>query len=191
MRKWIVGVVSENANNDGLAIADLLDRYFPEIAEYKQLLEDFKGSKLGNEEFLGLLFEVFDEKDCDFLIVLKDLDKDDNLKKCIETLENCNKEVNGEAVCMLFEYMIERLAIVDFKTTCKKYDKDPKKTNINHNLSHQKKALSAVMPYKESDICDLVKKFDLNVLKTYSDWAVFIAEIEKRFDALWEREYHF
>lgn len=175
-----IGIVSENPHNDGTPIADLLERYFPEKASYTQLLPRFRGSQLGNDDFIRALETIFEEDDLAFIILIKDLDRDANRKKCNEVFEKCKCATNEKIEFLLFEYMIEALAIADIATTCFKYKKKPHEIRITANTKNAKKALIDTFGYEESDMRDLVQLFDIEKLKTYPIWQTFIKKMTEK-----------
>ena len=179
-----IGIVSENPHNDGEPIADLLERYFPDKANYAQLLPDFRGSRLGNDAFIRDLETIFEEEDLAFIILIKDLDKDANRKKCNEVFEKCKCATNEEIQFLLFEYMIEALALTDIETTCQKYKKKLHEIRIDKNAKNAKKALIDAFGYSESDMRDLAQQFDTEKLKTYTIWQTFIKAMQQKIDKL-------
>jgi hypothetical protein len=181
MNKFNIGIISERYQNDGEPVAYLLEQYFPNQAEYTQILTDFEGSKIGNKSFLRSLEPVFYQKNLDFIVIIKDLDEDEN-KEDIETFfKDCDTRLEGNMVSLCFVYMIEALAMADLETVCKHYKKNIKKIKINRNARHAKDELKPVFGYKESDIQDLVRKFDKQVLiQNYPVWREFINDFDKK-----------
>ncbi|MEY4904017.1 MAG: hypothetical protein RLZZ292_1832 [Bacteroidota bacterium] len=175
MSKPIIGIISEHPYNDGKPIVDLLERYFPEKAEYIPLLTTYRGSALGNGAFYADLETQFEENDCDFVLIIQDLDDDKNLKKRHTFFEKCKTLTNDKAQFLLFKYMIEALAITDFDTTEQHYNKKVKNADRPSNSKSAKEKLKILFAYTESDMRVLAKKFDTKILTdNYSVWRDFI-----------------
>ena len=181
MSKPIIGIISEHPYNDGKPIADLLEQYFPEKAEYIPLLSSYRGSALGNGTFYDELVVVFEDNECDFILVIQDLDNDKNLKSRNAFFEKCKTLTNDKAQYLLFVYMLEALAIIDFETTEKHYNKKIKQTERPNNNKNAKNSLQQLFGYKESDMRGLVAQFDTQKLKqNYSVWADFLIDFEHK-----------
>jgi hypothetical protein len=175
MSKPIIGIISEHPYNDSKPVADLLERYFPEKAEYIPLLTTYRGSALGNGAFYADLETQFEENECDFVLIVQDLDDDKNLKKRHTFFEKCKTLTNDKAQFLLFKYMIEALAITDFDTTEQYYNKKIKHADRPNNSKSAKEKLKILFGYTESDMRHLAEKFDKQVLTDkYAVWREFI-----------------
>ena len=188
-----IGIVSENPRNDGEPIATLLERYFPNQGlECRQLNTKFStnksGSGLDTEKFTIQLEAICAEYEPNFVLFVRDLDKDKNKKDRLETFENNSKRIQPEPpeqsiICLhlLFIYEIEALALADWQTTQSVLEwKDKKQqmpTKVKTNTKDAKGFVSDYFKYSEGDMNKLAEYFDLNVLKTYGVWNDFIAEI--------------
>lgn len=184
MSKFNIGIISERYQNDGEPVAYLLEQYFPEKAEYTQVLKKFTGSQLNteNKEFFRLLSEIlYDEEYLDFVVIIKDLDEDGEEEKIKAFFKDCDTRLDGNMVSLCFVYMIEALAMADLEAVCKHYKKDFKKIKINTKVRHAKNELIKIFGYRESDIRDLVRKFDTNILvQNYPTWQNFITKFEQK-----------
>ncbi len=181
MNKFNIGVISERYQNDGESVAHLLEQYFPNQAEYIQVLTKFTGSRLGSKEFFRLLSEISDNENLAFLVIIKDLDNDENREDINAFFEKCTEKLDGNTVNLCFVYMIEALAMADLETVCKHYNQNFKKIKINTNARNAKKELAQVFGYEEHHIRDLVRKFDTNILtENYPVWRDFINNFNKK-----------
>ncbi|MEY4904015.1 MAG: hypothetical protein RLZZ292_1830 [Bacteroidota bacterium] len=181
MSKLNIGILSENFNNDGESIATLLERYFPEQANYLQFCQDYRGTAIQTDECLLDLEIAFLTFEPDFVIIIKDLDKDKNQTKCDTFFELCKAATNDQAQFLLFKYMIEALAMADLDAVCKHYKVSLKKIKINKKARNAKKELHAVFGYEEHHICVLAKKFDTKILTdNYSVWRDFINDFDEK-----------
>ena len=181
-----IGIISENANNDGKAIADLLERYFPEQATYQPILEKYIGSQVGNKSFLRDLKELQDDEYFDCIIVVKDLDNDDKEAEIKKIFEDCADRIVNKNINLKFRYMIEALALADWKNVCKYYKKNPKKINLNLNARNAKDELRNAFGYEESHLRNLVFCFDKETLiQRYAIWAAFINEFNDVLTSDW------
>jgi hypothetical protein len=176
-----IAVISEHHLNDGQAIADLLERYFPEQATYAPILQKYKGSKLGNKGFYRDLSVLQDNVYFVFFIVIKDLDNDNKLEEINAFFTKCTNYLDNKTVNLLFVYMIEALALADFSAVCAYYNKDIKKISVNQKARNAKEALQMTFGYTESDMRKLVFAFDTNILKqNYKVWADFLTAFEQK-----------
>ncbi len=174
-----IGIISENYRNDGIPIAELLQRYFDEPIEFLQFCKDFKGDRIETEESLDDLAFSFEFYQPDFVLVIRDLDNDKNRKSRHTFFEKCKTVTNDKAQHLLLVYMIEALAIIDFETTEKHYNKTIKYADRPSNNKSAKESLQNLFGYKESDMRSLVAKFDTNILiEKYAVWRDFIQNIQ-------------
>jgi len=175
MAKLKIGITSEHPLNDGAVVKDLLESYFPEQATYEIILEDYRGSSIGNKRYFKRLQEVFEVQNFDFILLIKDLDSDDNKKESQAIFEKVKTCTNEQAVLLLFRYMIEALAIIDFETTETHYNKKIPHKQRPNNTKNAKKDLAQLFGYSESHIRNLVPNFDKRILyQNYDVWQVFI-----------------
>jgi hypothetical protein len=178
MSKLNIGILSENFHNDGEPIATLLERYFPEKANYLQFCQDYRGKRIESDECLLDLEIEFQTFEPDFVIIIKDLDKDANKIKSDAFFEKCKTLTNDQAQFLLFKYMIEALAMADLDAVCKHYKVSPKKVKINAKAKNAKQELQETFAYTESDMRLLAEKFDKQVLiDKYTVWREFITNI--------------
>lgn len=181
MSKFNIGIISERYQNDGEPVAYLLEQYFPNQADYIQILTDYEGSQIGNPSFLRSLKPAFDDENLDFIVIIKDLDHDENKEKIKALFKDCDTRLDGNTVSLCFVYMIEALAMADIENVCKHYKKSIKKIKINLNARHAKNELRDVFSYEEYHINDLVRKFDKQILlQNYPVWRDFIQDFDKK-----------
>ncbi len=181
MSKVNIGIISENFNNDGKSIAALLERYFPECANYLQFCQDYRGKGIETDECLLDLEIAFLTFEPDFIIVIEDLDKDKNQADRDIFFEKCKTATNNDALFLLFKYMIEALAMADLETVCKHYKVSPKKIKINKKARNAKQELHDTFGYEEHHLKDLVQKLDTNILvQNYPTWQNFITKFEQK-----------
>lgn len=176
-----IAIISENHRNDGEPIAALLQKYFNEQIEFIQFCKSYKGSGIQSKEALLDLKLSFKREKPDFVIVIRDLDKDDYKTQRKIFFEQCQIATNDNAIYLLFIYMIEALALADLEVVCDFYKINKNDIGINKKARDAKEELKKGFGYTESDMRELVNKFNIEKLKqNYSVWADFLIDFEQK-----------
>jgi hypothetical protein len=198
MDKIKIGIVSENYRNDGEPIATLLYRYFPNHnLECRQLNTLFstnkKGSGLDTDKFTIQLEAICAEYEPNFVLFVRDLDKDKNKKDRLEKFENNSRRIQPEPpepaiICLhlLFIYEIEALALTDWETTKGVLEWKDKKQQMPKSVKAETKDAKGFVgkyfKYSEGGMKKLAEYFNLNTLKNYTVWSDFIEKISEKIE---------
>lgn len=174
-----IAIISEHHRNDGEPIAALLQQYCNEQIEFVQFCTRYTGSRIQSKEALLDLKLSFKREKPDFVIVIRDLDKDENKAQRKIFFEQCQSATNDNAIYLLFVYMLEALALADLETVCDFYSINKNAISINKKARNAKEELKNAFGYTESDMRKLVNKFNIEKLvQNYSTWKVFLTEFE-------------
>ena len=180
----IVGIISENANNDGRPIANLLERYFPNKATYYQLREGGAGSRLENPKDFKNIKAQFDKFQPNLVIIIRDLDKDENKKERDTRFDEYCALFSSHTIHLLFVYMIEELVVIDLNAIELYYDAKVIRKNLPREQKTVDKQLKQIVGYRKSDMRDLADLLNKQILyNNYTIWKDFIDEIANIFDA--------
>ena len=176
-----IAIISEHHRNDGESIAVLLQQYCNEQIEFVQFCTRYTGSRIQSKEALLDLKLSFKREKPDFVIVIRDLDKDDNKIQRKVFFEQCQTTTNDNAIYLLFVYMLEALALADFSAVCNFYSINKNTISINKKARNAKEELRNAFSYTESDMRGLVEVFDINTLQqNYGVWADFLSRFEQK-----------
>ena len=173
--KPIIGIISENEENDGNVIATLLERYFLETAIYKSISKGDPGDRLELPKYLKNLRINYNQIQPTLVLIIRDLDKDEYKSTREVFFERCKSIISTDAVFLLFVYKIEALAAMDIQTVKQFYKVKVKSNDLPRNSKNIKTQLEHIFRYTESDMCDLAYKFDKRILyQNYNVWKDFI-----------------
>jgi hypothetical protein len=178
-----IGIISEHHRNDGEPVAVLLQKYFEEQIQFVQFCTRFTGSRIKSEEALIDLELSCDLHKPDFVIVIRDLDKNEYKTERKIFFEQCQVATNDKALCLLFIYMIEAIAFADIDAVCKYYSQSIHKIRLNKNTKNAKNALKEAFGYTESDMRGLVEVLDVKKIEqNYDVWKAFLIEFSNKIE---------
>ena len=185
-----IGIISEHHSNDGEPIATLLQRYFPEKAKFEQLCRGYRGDRLDTEECFIDLEAQYLEFNPDLIVFVRDLDNEQKREIRSDYFEKCTAcDYIKQQIHLLFVYEIEALVLADLDVTTRFYylKKSLKAVKSPVKETNPKDFLKAAVleatgkkrKYTESDMRELAKLFDLELLKkNYPIWKDFIAKFD-------------
>ena len=186
MDKIKIGIISEHYKNDGGVVATLLEKYFPEKADYEQLSMGFKGDELDTLKcFRAIKFKCL-EYEPDIIVVIRDLDSDTKRQIRTDYFEKFTAQIPiNQQITLLFIHEIEALALTDWNTTKEVLEWHNKKQKMPKSVKSETKDAKALLKlyfkYSEGDMNKLVEYFDLHQLKRYTVWNSFINEMVQFF----------
>jgi hypothetical protein len=182
-----IGIVSENAKNDGQPIALLLERYFPAKANYVHFCESMNGSMLDTDKAFDLLKRECKKVQPDVVIFVRDLDSDTEQTLRNRYFQKCNNcDLGITQIHLLFIYEIEALALTDWQTTqdiLKWKDKEQMLPEFIEIMTKDaKEFIQLYFKYAAGDMNKLAEFFNLNELKNYTVWRDFIEKISEKIE---------
>jgi hypothetical protein len=182
-----IGIVSENAKNDGQPIAALLERYFPAKANYVHFCESRNGSMLDTDKAFDLLKRECKKTQPDVVIFVRDLDSDTEQTLRNRYFQKCNNcDLGITQIHLLFVYEIEALALTDWQTTqdvLKWKDKEQTIPEVIEIMTENaKEFVQLYFKYAAGDMNKLAEFFNLNELKNYTVWSDFIEKISEKIE---------
>jgi tRNA U34 5-carboxymethylaminomethyl modifying GTPase MnmE/TrmE len=177
-KKIKIGIISENAKNDGKPVAKLLERYFPKKGESWQISAGLYGDKIQSEKSIGIMRDNFKQNKCDVVIVVLDLDNEKKKDIRHDFFKKCCEKICANSQLLLFVYMIEALAVTDFETTKMFYEVKVSFKEKPNNNKQAKENLQKLFSYTESDMDFLAEDFNKQILyQNYPTWQTFINEM--------------
>jgi hypothetical protein len=187
-----VGLVGEDPN-DTSSIQNLLEKRYKDHVQFYTLTKRIKGYDLDTIKIKKALPIEFEDKGCDLVIFVRDLDALESekikLKQRIIWFKELDDLVNNKGLLLLNIWELEALILGDidafnklYKTTYSfksnpMFQKEPKELlkQITYKSNRQ---------FKESDCPDIFNKLNIDtILKSCSCFSRFINEFDKRLAA--------
>ena len=182
--KIVVGIISENADNDGRPIAHLLEKYFPNMAVYKQLHDGDPGSRLATKKYKDIIKQNYLKFNPSIVLIIRDLDKDANKKDRKTFFEDYVQLLPTTCTYLLFVYMIEELISTDLNTLNQYYKVSLQRKDIPKHSKSVVEQLEQLCKYDKSDMRELSDLLDKQILyNNYNTWKKFIDKMAGFFDA--------
>lgn len=182
-----VGILGEDPN-DTASIIGLLQKKYSNI-RFVTLLRNIRGWQLDNPKAIRTLEIEFKDRNCDFVVYLRDLDSHGQDKVALAQKQawfaKLDQVTNGEGILLLSIYELEALLLADIETfnsiykTSIKFPGDPSKQRDPKEFLMEKTSKTA-RKYKESDCPAIFPKLDFNKLVKRCS---FFSEFVQQFDA--------
>ncbi len=187
-----IGIVSENYNNDSIAVGRLLKKKYSDQAVFVPLLKSISGKGLDEiRKVVKILKDEIKQKKIDLLILVRDLDGLTSEKKKINTIESWAEKIqkqlviNPQLFIVIFE--LEAFILADIETFNKIYQLKYQLKTSPKFQSEPKELLKSITrkskrKYKESDAPEIFQQ--LNFQKIYQNhkgqnsFQSFIKELE-------------
>lgn len=172
-----IGIVSENYNNDSIAVGKLLKKKYSDRAVFIPLLKSISGKGLDEtRKVVKILKDEIKQKKIDLLILVRDLDGLTSEKKKINTIENWAEKIqkqltiNPQLFIVIFE--LEAFILADIETFNKIYQLKYQLKTSPKFQSEPKELLKQITrkakrKYKESDTPEIFQQ--LNFQKVYQN----------------------
>jgi len=183
-----VGLVGEDPN-DTTSIKNLLEKRYKGKVHFHSLVKGIKGCQLDSPKIKKSLPIEFEDRDCKFIVYVRDLDafksQTDKLEAKKKWFKELDAEVNNKGLLLLNIWELEALIFGDIDTFNKvynikhKFPGDP--TLIKDPKEELKRLTSKSKKYKESHCPDLFKQLNIDeVEKNCSCFKEFIKEFDAK-----------
>ncbi|GAA4213104.1 hypothetical protein GCM10022289_44800 [Pedobacter jeongneungensis] len=184
-----VGLVGEDPN-DTVAISKLLSKKYAEKIRFHSLAKRLRGCQLDSPKILKTLPIDFKDKECEFIIYVRDLDGFSSEKAKFEAknkwFTTLDARINGQGILLLNIWELECLILGDIETFNRLYNvncnfkgdpvmiKDPKGFLMKETAKSKKK-------YQESHCRDIFGDLDFEkVSKNCSPFRTFIKNLDEK-----------
>ncbi len=167
-----IGLFSES-KYDNQAIANLLNQKYSSKAIFKSLSNKIEGYHLTNPNAKRILKLEFENKNCDYVVFMKDVDglrtEVSKIKNCNDWFKIMNEIIDAKGIFLMNIWELEALILADIETFNKIYKTkikftsdpsmhtDPKRTLKEKTSKTQRK-------YKESDTPEIFEKLNINAI---------------------------
>lgn len=184
-----IGLVGEDPN-DTTSIKNLLSKKYSKKVNFFPLANRIKGHQLDNPKIKKSLPIEFEDKECKFIIYIRDLDgfksEKDKYSKKFKWFSELDACVNDEGVLLLNIWELEGLILGDIDNFNKLYNTSAKFAGDCTMVKEPKEFLKKITAkskkkFKESHCPDIFSHLDFDkIKKNCTSFKEFVAEFEQK-----------